>query len=513
MLKRIREVTGLHIVEAIAIITAFCKHPAACLLLDFMYFYKSFIRRTMNSTKIFLSMCFLAISALASAQGDRNLVSNPGFENTSGNMPEGWKSFFPRKEIAPEFCIDNSVSHSGKNSMKMTASGKGTYGYLSASFNGIESRSAVYEHLLTLPDSVFMGENSYLAGCHFRVSENIDPDRHIRVKISWFDSKNNELFSEFLRSRTSVKGWHRVAEVKTAPLNATGMSISLVMQWPEQGTVWWDDVFVEKAPALAARVVKIASSSAWPKYPSTVEKNLQFYSGMVDRAGARGADIICLGEGITLVSTGKSYSEVAETIPGPTSKTLGEAAKRAGTYVIAGIYEKEGSLIYNTAILIGRDGNIAGKYRKTHLPQTEVEGGLTPGDTYPVFKTDFGTVGIEICYDNFFPEVARNLMLNGAEIVFCPIWGDIRGMKDEWNAVARTRAIDNAVFFVASMYEPGMSLISDPNGHLTRDDAPAEDIIFSAVDLNMRTFERWLSVKSYGEWQNLFRNERRPETY
>lgn len=468
----------------------------------------------MNNIRIFFfCICILAIPRILSGQSNRNLISNPGFESTSGHLPDGWKDFSPRKEIAPEFAVDNSVSHSGKSSMKMTSSGVGTYGYLSTSFKGIESRTSKQESLLTLPDSVFMGESSYLVGCHFRVSGNVDPGRHVRVKVSWVDSKDEEIFTEFINSRTLDKEWHRFAEVKTAPFNAAGMRISLILQWADGGSVWWDDVFAEKAPERAARVVSIATASAWPKYPSSAENNLKFYSDMIVHAGNKGADIICLGEGITIVSAGKSYYDAAETIPGPTSQALGEAAKKAGTYVIAGIYEKEGTLIYNTAILIDRDGNIAGKYRKTHLPQTEVEGGLNPGDTYPVFKTDFGTIGIEICYDNFFPEVARNLMLNGAEIIFCPIWGDIRGMKGEWNAVARTRAIDNSVFFVASMYEPGLSLISDPNGSLMKDEDSSESIILSTVDLNLRTFERWLSVKSYGEWKNLFRNERRPETY
>lgn len=467
----------------------------------------------MKKIKILICICALTASGWSSAQVNRNMIADPGFENSSGRMTANWKTFFPRKEIAPLFKVDNSVSHSGSSSLKMTSSGTGTYGFLQTSFKGIESRGSNHEQLLTLSDSAFMGKNSYLVGCHFRVSGNVDPGKHIRVKVSWFNSKDEELFAEFINTRTVEQEWYRVAEVKTAPANAAGMSISLILQWADAGSVWWDDVFMEKTPAPAARIVRIATASSWPKHPSTTEKNLQFYSDMIVQAGKKGADIICLGEGITVVSTGKSYQEAAETIPGPTSQILGEAAKKAGTYVIAGIYEKEGTLMYNTAILIDRKGNIAGKYRKTHLPQAEVEGGLTPGDTYPVFNTDFGAIGIEICYDNFFPEVARNLVLNGAEIVFCPIWGDIRGMKSEWNAVARTRAIDNAVFFAASMYEPGLSLILDPNGNLIKDEDSTENIILSTVDLNIRTFERWLSMKSYGEWKNLFRNERRPETY
>lgn len=457
-----------------------------------------------------LFILFFIIRSLAA----QNLVPNPGFETVTSQLPDGWKTTYPRKEIAPDFVLDNSVSHSGKNSVRTTAKGsKGTYGFWSTTMKGIESAQSKQSPLITLHDSSFLGNNNYLIGCHFKTSAEVDPGKNVRVKAVWLDKDNNELFTEFLRAGTMENGWYRIAEVRTAPLNAAGLSISLILQWAENGSVWWDDIFAEKAPPAEKRIVTIATASEWPKHPSTTEKNLQYYASRVMEAGKAGADILCLGEGITVVSTGKSYADAAETIPGPTSKILGEAARKAGIYVIAGIYEREGTLIYNTALLIDRQGNVAGRYRKTHLPQTEVEGGLTPGDTYPVFTTDFGKIGIEICYDNFFPEVARNLMANGAEIIFCPIWGDIRGLKKEWDIVARSRAIDNAVFFVASMYETGGSLIADPNGKVMNDTKHSEGLIISPADLSMRTFEKWLSNKSWGEYRNLMPNERRPETY
>jgi len=459
---------------------------------------------------VLLILIFL-FSGTSSAQ---NMVINPGFEAFQGKMPSGWKMFTPRNEISPEFGIDNEVSHSGQASAKITSKGsKGTYGSWTMNLKGIESITTEPGIQITMPDSAFLGSNFYLIGCYFKVSGAVDPDKNIRVKISWLDKDNNELFTEFIRNKSKEKDWYRIAELKAAPLNAANISLNLVLQWTDNGSVWWDDVFVEKAPSSKKRIIKIAAASEWPEHPSTSEKNLQYYSEKIKEAGKSGADIICLGEGITVVSTGKSFADVAETIPGNTTRVLGEAAKNAGTYVVAGIYERDGTLIYNTAVLIDRDGNVAGKYRKTHLPQTEVEGGLTPGDTYPVFETDFGKIGIEICYDNFFPEVSHNLMLNGAEIIFCPIWGDIRGFKKEWEVVSRARAIDNSVFFVASMYEKGLSMIIDPNGKILTDTGQSGGLIISPVNLSMRTFERWLSVKSFGEWRNLMPNEVRKETY
>ena len=76
--------------------------------------------------------------------------------------------------------------------------------------------------------------------------------------------------------------------------------------------------------------------------------------------------------------------------------------------------------IYNTAILLDRSGKVAGKYRKIHLPREEWKDGITPGDSYPVFQADFGTIAIQICYDWFFPEPTAIFALQGAEIVFAP---------------------------------------------------------------------------------------------
>lgn len=456
---------------------------------------------------------FLVLSLAAQVSQAQNLVPNPGFETIKNKLPEGWSTYSPREEISPVFNIDNSMSRSGQTSIKMTSSGKGTYGFWKVSFSGIKSDQLQTETLVTMPDSTFIGNSYYLIGCHFRVSPEVDPTTNVKVKATWLDKENNELFTEFINVISHENGWHRAAAARPAPYNASRLSIILIMQWANEGTVWFDDVFAEKAPPLEHRIIKVAAASSWPGYPSTAEKNLQYYADKIIAAGKKGTDILCLGEGVTMVSTGKNYSEVSEAIPGRTTQILGEAAKKAGIYVIAGIYERDGNLIYNTAILLDRQGNVAGKYRKTHLPQTEIEGGLTPGDTYPVFKTDFGTIGMEICYDNFFPEVSHNLALNGADMIFCPIWGDIRGMKKEWDAVSRTRAIDNSVFFVASMYEKGMSVIIDPNGNKLPDTGNIEGIIMSEVNLNMRTFERWLSNRSFGEWRNLMPNEVRRETY
>jgi len=326
------------------------------------------------------------------------------------------------------------------------------------------------------------------------------------------NANGQPVFTEIISQYEKEGDWYRVEQLVTAPKAASSLGLELALQWTATGTVWWDDVSVVEASTPGKRLIKVAAICVKPEDKSSTEKNRVFYAGKIIEAGRMGVDLLCLGEGITVVSTGRQYADVAEPVPGPTSNLLGEAAMKAGMYVVAGIYEREGELIYNTAILIDRNGNVAGKYRKTHLPESEVYGGLTPGAEYPVFNTDFGKVGIEICYDNFFPEVVSSLVLQGAEIILLPIWGDIREKGLTWDFVARTRAIDNAVYIVASMYSR-RSLIISPYGQILADGDEGMDIITAVIELNIRTFEPWLSVSSMGEWKKLYPKERRIETY
>jgi len=451
----------------------------------------------------------------------RNFVKNPGFEivDEHQSLPIGWRPVTPRAEISPVFELDNSVAHSGKYSARVSSKGSpGTFGYWTTTVPGIQgeetpgAKNSPTDHTITGKD--FLGNKGYRVRCYFRTKDLESVDKNVWIRVRWNDANGQLLSEEYLSSYAQEGGWYKAEQVLRAPLVSRSIDLELVLRWAAEGTVWWDDISVEEATLPAAsRKIKVATISYQPPAPSTPEKNRQFYAEKVAAAGKEGADIICLGEGITAVSAGVKYADVAESVPGPTSRVLGELAKRYSLYVVVGIYEREGPLVYNTALLIDRKGDVVGKYRKTHLPETEVNGGIIPGTTYPVFKTDFGTVGLQICYDNFFPEVARNLALQGAEIIFLPIWGDIRGNDYQWDVVARARAIDNAVYMVASIYDTKRSLIIDPSGHILADTGGQSGMVMAELNLDARTFERWLSVGGYGEWKNLYPRERRPETY
>jgi len=332
------------------------------------------------------------------------------------------------------------------------------------------------------------------------------------LNLEWLGPGGEPLRKHFFSPEAGKERWHRVRGIVEAPAAAEAAAVELRFRWAKGATVWWDDVSLREVPLHHHRLVTLGSVAYVPSNPSTPEQNLHEYRDRLITAGRLGCDLVCLTEGINGVRTGLSYVEAAEPVPGPFTEAIGELARRYGMYVVAGLYEKTGRICYNTAVLIDRDGNIAGKYRKTHLPEAEALGGLTPGNTYPVFRTDFGRVGMEICYDNFFPEVARALAVNGAELICLPIAGDGRAGHYHWDIVARARAIDNAVYFVSSIWGP-RSLIIDPEGHILADSAGQDTVITVRVDLDEHPFCRYLSTASSGCWHELWPVERRPGTY
>ena len=298
-------------------------------------------------------------------------------------------------------------------------------------------------------------------------------------------------------------------DVLVAPEGADGAKLSLEIKWPGDGSVIWKQVSLQQTTRPEPRKVKIGTVYLRPRQ-STPENNLKLWCGQIDAAGKLGLDIVCLGEAITMVGTKCTAKECAEPIPGPATRKLAAAAGRNRIWVVAGLTEQAGDVVYNTAVLIDRKGRIAGKYRKVHLPREEWKNGIRPGHTYPVFETDFGKVAIQICYDWFFPEPAEIFALEGAEIIFAPTWGNTlpdQAGRVNGESTFRVRARDNGVYMVPSVYD-GNSLVIDPMGRILANSAGKEGVFWAQVDLNVRESLQWV-----GYWRSIGPRHRMIKSY
>ena len=247
----------------------------------------------------------------------------------------------------------------------------------------------------------------------------------------------------------------------------------------------------------------------------------------VEQAASQGAQVMCFQElfyspYFCQVQDVVHYSW-SESVPdGPTTTLMQQIAAKHKIVLIVPLYEKDDAgIYYNTGVVIDSDGTFLGKYRKTHLPHLPgfwEKFYFRPGNTgYPVFETSVGRIGVYICYDRHFPEGARVLGINGAEIVFIPS-ATSRGLSQHlWKIEQTSHAIANGYFvgtinrvgieaeFGANNYY-GQSYFCDPKGQFVGDVA-SED----ADELVVRELNLDLIQDVRNTWQ--FYRDRRPDMY
>ncbi len=354
------------------------------------------------------------------------------------------------------------------------------------------------------------GGRAYAVRAVCRVVNILSPFHSVAVRVEWTsDGKRLHPAGMLVRGPVVANGVARFDDVLVAPKDADGGRLSLEVKWPGAGSVVWQQASVQPAPAPEPRMVKVGTVYLRPKN-STIENNLKLWSEQVDAAGKLGLDIVCLGETICAVGTSAALEDLAVPIPGPFSRKIGEAANRNNIWVVAGLTELDGDVVYNTAVLMDRQGRLAGKYRKVHLPREEWRKGVRPGYRYPVFETEFGKIAIQICYDWFFPESTAIFALGGAEMVFAPTWGNTLPDKDgkvDGESTFRVRARDNGVYMVPSVYS-GNSLVIDPMGRILASSRGKEGLFWAEVDLSRRERLDWV-----GHWRSIGPRHRMPHTY
>jgi predicted amidohydrolase len=192
------------------------------------------------------------------------------------------------------------------------------------------------------------------------------------------------------------------------------------------------------------------------------------------------------------------YGELAEPFPeGETIRIFQEQAKKFGVHIIFGFVEcaeKDGEpVLYNTAALINDQGEAVGKYRKSHLVDGEETKYFAKGTEYNVFDTSIGKIGIMICWDTAYPEVARILALKGAEIIAVPAAWETEPNEGDWELVNAARSFDNVLYLAScnhvgtdrELYFFGRSKISGPLGRPIAEAGDQEEIITATVDLSV----------------------------
>jgi predicted amidohydrolase len=311
------------------------------------------------------------------------------------------------------------------------------------------------------------------------------PHNQVLVRLQWKDAKWDPVGDAEYAWREEKSGpWTRVWEEVQAPVNAKFAELQLWLYDAEQGAVVFRNPALELTDAPAKRPVRLSSLNFRPSGAEGGEANVRKLMAMAREQITKPVDLMVFGEGVTVVGSVKKYAEVAEPASGYTARILGELAREKKSYIVAGIYEKDGDFIYNTAILLDREGKLAGKYRKVMLPREEIERGLSPGDKMMVFDTDFGKLGIMVCYDVFFAEPSKLLAMQGAEVVAMPIWGG-----NEW--LAKARSIEGRFTLVASGYDHP-TYIQNPMGDRLSEAKANGTAAYAEVDLNQNHREKFL---------------------
>lgn len=376
--------------------------------------------------------------------------------------PEGWTAWSARPETAPRTYVD-------------TVRYRGEAGSLAISGNSNSAEHGGWER--TLP-GVEPGA-WYRLTAYYRATGVHAETWQVVARLDWRQTDGRRAGQPDYAYRATREGdWTRLELEAPAPEKAAAATIQLYLSNAPQGVVWWDDLALEAIPAPAPRKAVLAAINLRPQSTRSAAESVRQFIETIEQAVRQKTDVILLPEGITVVGTGKSYADVAEPVPGPTTARLGEVARKRGSYIVAGIYEREGQAVYNTAVLIDRTGALAGKYRKVYLPREEVERGLTPGNEYPVFRTDFGSVGMMICYDVFYPDPAHALAAQGAEVILMPIWGGDQ-------TLGKARAIENRIFLATSGYDYP-TYVMDPDGEVLSLAQQQGQAAITTIDLNRR---------------------------
>ncbi len=276
-----------------------------------------------------------------------------------------------------------------------------------------------------------------------------------------------------------------------APAETTDAELRLYFRYSAHGEAAWHEVRIEECEPVPSRVVTVVCRQGGLPPGAT----LDFWEQWLDRAGARKPDLVLLPEMFD-----GAMPDAAAPPRSAAIEILARKAREWSMYTSGAVYERRDGLVYNTATLFDRTGSLVGNYDKCMPYDPEMDAGVVPGMSPKVFETDFGRVGMLICYDSWFPETARILALQGAELVLLPNAG-------YWRELMAARAADNGICIAASslLCPAGVwdssgacagELVADlsrqaPSAIVSAEMDPANGLLLARVNLALKYSPHW----------------------
>jgi predicted amidohydrolase len=358
-----------------------------------------------------------------------NRIPNGDFAlGRPGEIPAGWSLRCARRSLAPVFKLSAKDKRQA-----LLAAGSGSddcVGWLSA------------------PVTV-RGGRTYRLRARFTISPGLDPQRSLLFAFYAADINfNNGIFRFGRRPRGAVEGEGRF---RVPGKGAVSGDVRICFRLSARGKAWIEEVALEECAPIAPRLVRAACVQGVGA--------LDDWRRVLDAAGRSRADLVLLPETMN--------GAEQESLRGPSARLMARKAAQFHMYVAGGIYcyDRKTNRLHNRALLFDRLGKRAGSYDKNHPFTPELlNDGVTPGTEVPVFKADFGTVGIMTCYDSWFPDVAELLALKGAELVLFPNVGYYRSLMP-------ARAADNCVWLVTSSINEACGIWDTAGRKVTDPDA------------------------------------------
>ena len=223
---------------------------------------------------------------------------------------------------------------------------------------------------------------------------------------------------------------------------------------------------------------------------------------MIKEAAENGANVVVLPEMYNCPYSGEYFKPFANRENGESIEAMSRWSKENGIILVGGtIPEREGDKLYNTCFVFDKEGRIIAKHRKAHLFDVDIEGGVrfkesnsfAAGNEITVFDTEYGKMGVVVCFDIRFPELVRTMAKRGAELILCPAQFNMTTGPRHWELTIRARAMDNEIYFVgasAARFEGfayecwGHSTVADPFGMVEASCDEKEQILYCDIDLN-----------------------------